>query len=472
MNASLHSSGSNRNNGHDAKAGSAMKHHKPLRMLAGVGILSLAAVAVLRIGEVKAGHVAAASPALGTFWHAIQRDAEHVTSTQLMVAAAVAWVVFVLSLVLLARSKPGELDRKKTHRERLPAETVTQPAPRQQPQAPESQTFPHVWTPTLPASSAEVSEQANTQPSATDTPLTRPIASLVEAVPPRGAEVPKTEDEWQPDPVDWRPVGAGVTTPAQSSQGHTVALTGVMEARERLLGVGLFVVAEDTQASRSDGAASRLAVDVIARQMAPVLTGSLPLDNAQRASLLQLAVLHARVNACEERVRVVTEQRDVAITAALVIDNAAQIVTAGNCRTYVFQSSGGLTELVREQTTASRFTEDRPHNEGAPHVGRPHDLPCGDLGLGQFSSEVNSFEVYTEPGDLVLLTSPGLWQALHQPQVEAILHAAPDAHSAARVLAREAARQPEVQSFGVIVVRPREGCTPGFGVAMSRAGLH
>jgi serine/threonine protein phosphatase PrpC len=450
-----------------------MQHHNPLRMLVRVGILSLAAgsVAVLRIGEMKARHVAAASPALGSFWHEIQTDAEHVTSTQLMVAAAVAWVVFVLSLVLLARSKPGEPDRKKSHRERLPAETVTQPAPRQQPQAPETQISPHVWMPTVPASSAEVSEQTNTQHSAADVPVAHSIASLVQPVPPHGAEVPKTEDEWQPDRVDWRPIGVGVRVPTQLSHGHTVALTSVMEEQERLLGVGLFVVAEDTQASRSDGAASRLAVEVIARQMAPVLTGSLPLDNAQRASLLQLAVLHARVNACEERVRVVTEP-DVAITAALVIDNETQIVTVGNCRTYVFQSSSGLTELVTEQTIASRFTGDKPRKEEAPHVGQSHDLLCSDIGLGQFSSEVNSFEVHTDPGDLVLLTSPGLWQALLQPQVEAILHTAPDAHSAARVLAREAARQPEGQSFGVIVARPREGCTPGFGVAMSRAGLH
>jgi serine/threonine protein phosphatase PrpC len=234
-------------------------------------------------------------------------------------------------------------------------------------------------------------------------------------------------------------------------------------------------MAEDMGVPRSANGASQRAVNTTIEHLTPVLTGTLALGRAQRADLLQLAVLHAMIGLREERIRT-DQELDVALTAALVIDNTAQIASIGLCRTYLFRPGSGLTQLTTNRLAAPKLADDTGDKAGGSLDQEKllaHGLPESggpDRSSSWLPSEVSASEVDTQAEDLLLLTSPKLWQSAHQAQVESILHDAPNARNAARSLAREVACQPEGQDCSVVVVRPREGWMPGFGIAVARPG--
>src|SRR5712692_3823604 len=96
-----------RPNGRRTKVSSTMKHHTWLRAVAAAAIVLLVAAAIVHPSTSgMAARLATASAAFQAIWHWLRGAATHVTTTQLVEAAALAWLVFVFSLVLLARSKP------------------------------------------------------------------------------------------------------------------------------------------------------------------------------------------------------------------------------------------------------------------------------------------------------------------------------------------------------------------------------
>jgi len=93
------------------------------------------------------------------------------------------------------------------------------------------------------------------------------------------------------------------------------------------------------------------------------------------------------------------------------------------------------------------------------------------VGDNQATEEVDVFEVDVHPDDLLLLCSPGLWRALRQPEIEALLHAKIGPQDAAEMLAREGACRAGMEGFSVIVVRPLGEWMPQFGIPAGQARL-
>jgi serine/threonine protein phosphatase PrpC len=118
-----------------------------------------------------------------------------------------------------------------------------------------------------------------------------------------------------------------------------------------------------------------------------------------------------------------------------------------------------------------RIAEDESLEEDVHHVHALRDPVCSSNESSRLPCDVDTCEVYLDQDDLLLLTSPRFWQALTQPEVEAILRGAADARAGAKALARKAASRAEGQDFGIIVVRPLEGWMPSFGIAAAHAGL-
>lgn len=93
-----------------------MKRHKRLRALAVAGVVSVSMAVGATIGLAVPGAAARLAPkacatlaALRLWLHAwLHAVAVYVTTAHLIEAAAIAWLVFVLSLILLVRSRPNQ----------------------------------------------------------------------------------------------------------------------------------------------------------------------------------------------------------------------------------------------------------------------------------------------------------------------------------------------------------------------------
>src|SRR5262249_2261403 len=236
--------------------------------------------------------------------------------------AGLAWIVFVLALVLLARSS-----RNESLAEAPPAHE----APGNEPQL-------------GPANTAAVTELAapyraqltESMPESRLSPLLEDLVPRLEpkehlethGAAPRGsftsggAVAPSAPDllyKHRSVPVE-QPTGAQGTsssgTPRQNL-GHVLALTGISLTNERLIPYGLFIIAEAVGSPRS-GKASRRAVELIAEQIAPLLANDQALESEQLATLLQLAITRASLDLRKQCIRTATDLT-VAVTGVMVL---------------------------------------------------------------------------------------------------------------------------------------------------------
>lgn len=87
-----------------------MKRHKRLRAVVVAGLVSVVVGAAIgpAASRTPAGMASKASATLAALRVWLHAAATHVTTTQLIEAAAIAWLVFIASLILLARSRPSQ----------------------------------------------------------------------------------------------------------------------------------------------------------------------------------------------------------------------------------------------------------------------------------------------------------------------------------------------------------------------------
>src|SRR5262249_16295464 len=239
---------------------------------------------------------------------------------------------------------------------------------------------------------------------------------------------------------------------------------------EQLRPYGLFMVAEDVGGTHG-GKASRRAVEVIAEQIAPSLANDRGLGSEQLATLLKLAIIRASLDL---RQQCLHGARDlgVAVTGVMILGEGVYVVNVGHCRTYIFRPGVGLRQVTTDHSVVSCLIENGLLEPEALYTHPRRDQIYRSVGDSQApTAEVDTFEVSAHPDDLFLPCSPGLWQALRQSQIEAILRAEADPQHAAEALARAGASRVGVGAFNVIVVRPLREWMPAFGMPAGQVDL-
>jgi serine/threonine protein phosphatase PrpC len=434
-----------------------MKRHTGLRAVVTAGIVLLVAAAIFR-PSTSGTHAPLA--VVQAIWHWLRDAATHVTTTQLVEAAALAWLVFVLSLVLLARFRPTE--PKQQEPQLAVSSAATMPDVTQPLQMPAARAVPEAFVPPLPVHPVVDHDSGGQVESLREAPRTRSPSgtAAVLAMPDLpGASGSKLKE--QPAQQDRASNGWA----ARQTQRHLLALSGVSLAQERSLPYGLFIVAEERGLAPSDGSVSRRVVEVIAEQIAPALASDPTLGASRFAALLKLAVLRAGIDARQRSIRAAPDVHSM-VTAILVVGDVVHIVNQGECRgVCVFRAREGLMRIATDQAATSRLTETGPRQAKALSAHAAHDTVTFDVGDGPEASDLITFEVHLQPDDLLLLGSPALWQALRRPQIEGMLGGATDSRSAAEMLAHTARREVGDQDVSVIVVHPLGDWMPAFGIA-------
>ncbi len=446
-----------------------MKRHIGLRAVVTAGIVLLVAVAIFRPST--SGTSARLAAAVQGLWHWLRDTVTHLTTAQLVEAAALAWLVFVLSLVLLARYRQPE--RKKQEPQFLGSSDeaapdaaavpdITQPI-----QMPDTRTVPEEFVPPLPMRHVvdhDAVESLGQEEALPEAPRPRPRSpggtAAVLAMPDSPTA---SESELQEQPA--HPERASNGLAARQTRRHLLALSGVSLAQERSLPYGLFIVAEERGRAPSDGNTSRRVVEVVAEQIAPALARDPTLDAARVAVLLKLAVLRADIDARQRDSRGEANVHGM-ITAILVVGDVVHIVNQGECRGIcVYRPREGLMRIAADQAAISRLTESGPRQVKVLSAHAAHEKITFDVGDGPEASDLITFEVQLQPDDLLLLGSPALWHGLRRTQIEGMLGGATDSRSAAEMLAHTARSEEVDQDVSVIVVHPLGDWIPAFGIA-------
>lgn len=444
---------------------------KLLRRVAFLGVLTLFAAAVFHQYTLIATSTALAPAGIRTVlagakqW--LRGATAHLTTTQILEGAGLAWFIFVLALVLLARS--GKTDsRIRATEMKMPDERgVTGAVLPQQAQVSEATTYSKL--PSLPLSHAHNDAPVDylevTEPTGDtshgylpSSPATVPVASDV-----------LTEQRVEPVLESIHPSETRNRQMLQSCRSHMVALTGIARADGQLVPYGLFMVAEDVGTSQSAGTASRRAVGIISEEIAPSLASSSALGSAQLAALLKMAVMRASLDLREQGIRTATPF-EAAVTGVMVIGDIVHVVNVGDCRTYVFRPSAGLLQITTDHSVISCLVDSGLLQPDALYQHPRRDQVYRSVGGSQAATEIDAFEIRVHADDVLLLCSPGLWQALRLPQIETVLRATPDPRSAAARLSREGASHSDGNDFSIIVVRPLDEWMPRFGISDGHSG--
>jgi serine/threonine protein phosphatase PrpC len=110
------------------------------------------------------------------------------------------------------------------------------------------------------------------------------------------------------------------------------------------------------------------------------------------------------------------------LTAALVVANTAYIVNVGDSRTYYYRKSEGLVPITRDHSVVARLVEHGAitSDEVYTHPQRNQIYRC----LGEHATvDVDSFTVSLYTGDVLLLCSDGLWEMVHDSDMQGIIEA-------------------------------------------------
>ena len=108
------------------------------------------------------------------------------------------------------------------------------------------------------------------------------------------------------------------------------------------------------------------------------------------------------------------------LTVALLYHYHLYVASVGDSRAYLYNAHKGLLQLTTDHTVAARMVAAQ-RLEPADLYDSPqrheHERYLGQ----QYQVEVDLFQHEVEPGDSILLCTDGLWHALHEEDITAIL---------------------------------------------------
>jgi len=108
------------------------------------------------------------------------------------------------------------------------------------------------------------------------------------------------------------------------------------------------------------------------------------------------------------------------VTAALIQNDQAYIANVGDSRTYLLRDNQ-LKKLTEDHSLVAKLVESKQITDEEVYTHPQRNLIYRSLGAGHRNIEVDIFHEVLRPGDKLLLCSDGLWEMVHNQNLQDLL---------------------------------------------------
>ena len=214
-------------------------------------------------------------------------------------------------------------------------------------------------------------------------------------------------------------IDPGITRKHQPNEDCLFAFQCVRAYQSQFLPFGLFVIADGLGGHASGQKASSLGIRVITSSVVPSLLENSELDTRTLPRLLADGVQQAN-QAIYQRNQQVKANMGTTITAVLIAGCTAYVTNVGDSRTYLYREPHGLHQVTRDHSIVARLAETGVIKPDDIYTHPKRNQIYRSLG-DKTSVEIDTFAVPLQVGDKLLLCSDGLWEMVHDPDIQRIL---------------------------------------------------
>ena len=241
----------------------------------------------------------------------------------------------------------------------------------------------------------------------------------------------------------------GVVRKNRPNEDSVLSIQDTYVTETSVVPTGLFVVADGMGGHSNGQEASRLAVCSVSEVVTPLLL------NADTEKAFSEDVLQEGVQRANSAIYQHNQQQffmGTTITSALIYGSTAYVANVGDSRTYLYRPGESLTQITSDHSHVWQLYQQGliSQEDIYTHPKRNEIYRC----LGEDAQvEIDTFHIALQAQDVLLLCSDGLWEMVHDAEIERILqNNVPDAEQISAKLIDVALCNGGADNVSVIVV--------------------